>query len=128
MSSFHYTVTGRVNYVFLDTSGDQYAQQTRYGQAGYGSDQQRSDDFGQGRDDWGQGRAGAGRTSDPDPSSTSAQYGGSVTGGYSDPSTTQSWKGQRSDDDTTGTGGGKPTTTSKVKGTSLLPQWGVGAL
>lgn len=62
-----------------------------------------------------------------DPSSTSAQYGGSETGGYSDPSTTQSWKGQRDDDDTTGTGGGKPSTTSKVKGTSSLPR-GVWAL
>jgi hypothetical protein len=119
---FHCTVTGQVNHVFLDNtelSGDQYAQQARYGQAGYGSaGQQRSDD-------WGQGRADAGRTSDP--SSTSAQYGGSErtardqTGGYPDPTTGGNWQGERSDDETAGTGGGRPTVTSKVKGTSSLP-------
>jgi len=87
-------------------SGDQYAQQ--------GRDQRP--------DDWGQGRAGAGRTSDP--STTSAQYGGSErtargqTGGYSDPATGGNWQEGRDDDETAGTGGGKPTVTSKVKGTT----------
>jgi hypothetical protein len=115
--------TGQVNHVFLDNtewSGDQYAQQARYGQAGHGlAGHQRSDDRGQ-------GRTGAGRTSEP--SSTSAQYGGSEsdqTGGQ-DPTTGGNWQGERDDDETAGTGGGKPTVTSKVKGTSSL--WGcVGA-
>ena len=102
---------------FLDNTDDQYAsQQARYGQAGLGS-------TGQQRDDWGQGRAGAGRTSEP--SSTAAQYGGSErsgsgqTGGYPD-TTGGNWQGERDDDETTGTGGGKPTVTSKVKGTSSV--------
>jgi len=95
-------------------SGDQYAQQTRYGQAGGTTGRQRSDD-------WGQGRAGAGTTLDP--SSTSAQYGGSEstargqTGEYRDPTTGGNWQGER-DDDETGTAGGRPTVTSKVKGTA----------
>jgi len=79
---FHCTVTGQVDHVFLDNrdtewSGDQYAQQARYGQAGYGS-----------------------------------------AGGQ-----------QRSDDETgtTGTGGERPTVTSKVKGTSSLLWSCVGA-
>jgi hypothetical protein len=110
---FHCTVTGQINLVLDNTefSGDQYdTQQARY------ADQQRSDDRGQ-------GRTGAGRTSDP--FSTSAQYGGSErtargqTGGYSDP-TGGDWQGQRDDDETAGTGGGKPTIASKAKGTSSL--------
>lgn len=109
----------KLNHVFLDNtewSGDQYAQQARYGQAGLGSTgQQRSDD-------WGQGRTGAGRTSEP--SSTSAQYGGSEgtargqTGGYQDTTTGGKWQGERDDDETGDTGGGRATFTSKVKGTS----------
>ena len=118
---FHCIVTGQINHVFLDNigysgmGGDQYAQQARYGQTGHGSaGHQCSDDC--------QGRAGVGRTSEP--SSTSAQYGGSErsarvpTGGYSDPNTAGNWQGERDVDDTTGTTGGKPTVTSKVKGTS----------
>jgi len=122
---FYFTaITGQGIQFSLDNtegSGDQYGQQARYGQAGYGSaGHQRSDD-------WGQGRAGAGRTSDP--SSTSAQYGDSETtgrgqtGGYSDPSAGGNWQGEREDDETAGTGGGRPSVTSKVKGTSLL-LWG----
>jgi hypothetical protein len=110
---FYFTAQSRDKLIifFLDNtewSGDQYAQQGR---------DQRSDD-------WGQGRAGAGRTSDP--STTSAQYGGSErtargqTGGYSDPATGGNWQEGRDDDETAGTGGGKPTVTSKVKGTSSL--------
>jgi hypothetical protein len=117
---FHCAITGQVNHVFLDDterSGNQYAQQARYGQTGLGSTgQQRADD-------WGQGRAGADTFRTSEPSSTSAQYGSSEstargqTGGYSDPSTGGNWQGER-DDDGTGTGGGKPTVISKAKGTS----------
>jgi hypothetical protein len=109
----------KLTIIFLDNtelSGDQYAQQARYGQADYSAaGQQRSDDLSQ-------GRAGAGRTSDP--SNISAQYGGSErsargqTGGYSDPTTGGNWQGDL-DDDTAPTGGGKPTVTTKVKGSSL---------
>jgi len=121
---FLYFHRRRVDHVFLDNtewSGDQYAQQARYGLAGHGSTgQQRSDD-------WGQGRAGAGRTLDP--SNTSTQYGGSErtardqTGGYSDPTTGGDWQGERDERDdveTAGTGGEKPSVTSKVKGKSSL--------
>lgn len=106
----------------VDSTADQYAQQDRYGQAVHGlAGQQRSDDLGQGR-----AGAGTGRTSEP--SSTSAQYGGSErsgrgqTGGFQDPTTEtgRDWQQERDDDDTAGTRGGKPTVTSKVKGTSSL--------
>jgi hypothetical protein len=73
-------------------------------------------------DDWGQGRAGAGTTWDP--SSTDQYRGSERTSGqtrdYTDPTTGRTWQGDR-DDDTTGTGGGgRPSVTSKVMGTSLL--------
>ena len=103
---------------YTDPSGGPYDQKPRY-QTGYadasglGSDQQRSDDWGQGT------RAGPGTTLDP--SRTSDQYGGSErtasgqTGGYADTTTGRTWQGER-DDDTAGSG--KPSVTSKLKGTS----------
>lgn len=70
-------------------------------------------------DDWGQGRTGAGVTWDP--SSTSDQYRGSErtasgqTRDFTDPTTGRTWQGDRDDD--TG-GGGRPSVTGKVMGTS----------
>ena len=122
---FHCAVTGQANHAFLDNtewSDDQYVQQPRAGLGSTG--RQRSDD-------WGQGRAGEGRPSEP--SSTAASYGGSErtgrgqTGGYPDTTTGGNWQGERDDDEIAGTGGAKPTVTSKVKGTSSI-LWGcVGA-
>ena len=117
---------------YTDPSGGSYGQQPRY-QTGYAAADTGGLDSGKQRsDDLGQGRAGAGTTWDP--SNTSDQYGGSQrtasgqTGGYTDPASTgRTWQGDP-DDDTAGYGGGgKPSVTSKVKGTSLLV-WGcVGA-
>jgi hypothetical protein len=97
------------------SGGDTYAQQGRYdrGQDDSGQ-QQRSDN-------WGQGGAGVGATSDR--YDTSGQYGGQQqfgsdqTSGGTDPT----------DDSLTGAGGGgKPSGTGKLMGTSLLGSWSCG--
>jgi len=102
------------------SGGDTYAQQGRYGAGGY-----NRDDTGQQRsDNWTQGTAGPGAGTTSDRYDTAGQYSSSdrfasdQTSGGADPSMGSAGQLDR-DDGPAGGGGGKPSATSKVMGTSL---------
>lgn len=90
------------------------------------------DDSGQQRtEDWGQGITGTGATSER--YDTSGQYGGQErfasdpTSGSADPTMGRTGYGERDDDPAGAGGGGRPSATSKIMGTSARHCWRSGA-